>query len=531
MKRFVFRVDSSFEIGSGHLIRCRSLAYELKNQGAEIFFITKNLEGNLINLINNEFFTYEITSDKNYSAIEKKNYQCNYYKNLKSTQEEDAIKTLEILDSKINKVIDWIVIDHYSIDSTWSDFIKNSKSNYLKTVKFFVIDDLINRSLKADILLNQNFQRENIFQKYKKILSVKSKILIGPKFSLLSKDYAKLHKCAKIRISITNILVYFGGVDKENYTLEVINKLKSFGLKKIKVFIVIGNQNKNKVSIYKSIKYIRNFHIYIQLKSIAELMLESDLYIGSSGTTTVERFCLGLPSMVKAISPDQIEIIKSLENSKLTKSFEFNNFEKILREFFDNKNLLSSMSGLNLSLNDGLGTKRLCLNLLLNFFPLKIRDACISDLQLLYNWVNEKRVRKFSFNKNKISEKEHKNWLQNSLNDMDKYIFIITNPYDLPIAQTRFEKRGEILKIDISIDKEYRGNNLATNILKLAFLEISKKFNSKIYVIAEIKKENEASIKAFKNLKYYEKIFDKKESKFIFKFDLSNKDLLNYLIL
>lgn len=528
MKRFLFRVDSSFEIGSGHLIRCRSLAYELRNQGAEIFFISKNLEGNLIQIIRNKFFTHEISPTKNSNTIDE-DYKWPYYKNLKSTQEEDALETIEIINYKIKKKIDWIIIDHYSLDYKWSDFIKNSKSDYIKKAKIFVIDDLININLKADILLNQNFYREKKIEKYNKKILNKSKFLMGPKFSLLSKDYEILRKSAKKRISVNNILIYFGGVDKDNNTLKVINKLKNFHIKKIKVSIVIGIQNKNIKSIQNSIRSIRNYQIYVQLESIAELMLKSDLFIGSSGTTTLERFCLGIPSMVKAISPDQTEIIKALEDSKLTKSFEFNNFEEILIQFFQNKNLLSSMSQANLLLNDGLGTKRLCLQLLHNFYPLKIRNASISDLELLFSWVNEEKVRKFSFEEHNITMREHENWLKNSLNDFDKYIFIITNIYDLPIAQTRFEKNGEILKIDISIDKDYRGNNLATNILKISLKEILNKFKSKIYVIAEIKNENEASIKAFTNLKYYEKIYDEIENKFIFKFDLSNRDLLNLI--
>ena len=70
MKRFIFRVDSSLEIGSGHQIRCRSLAYELRNQGGEIFFISKNLEGHLIKLIRNQFCTHEITSTKNSNTVD-----------------------------------------------------------------------------------------------------------------------------------------------------------------------------------------------------------------------------------------------------------------------------------------------------------------------------------------------------------------------------------------------------------------------------------------------------------------------------
>ena len=155
MKTILFRTDASFEIGSGHIIRCKNLARELENLGGEIFFITKDLKGNLINLLKEEFKTYTISSndkfDKKYKA-ERKNEP--YEKYIKSSQAEDASQTLKLIESEFKKEIDWIIIDHYTLDDHWKKVIENSKSKLLKNVKYLIIDDLINRNLNADIILN-----------------------------------------------------------------------------------------------------------------------------------------------------------------------------------------------------------------------------------------------------------------------------------------------------------------------------------------------------------------------------------------
>ena len=52
MKKATFRVDSSTKIGAGHLMRCLTIADELKKCGYEVTFICRNLSGNLISLIN-----------------------------------------------------------------------------------------------------------------------------------------------------------------------------------------------------------------------------------------------------------------------------------------------------------------------------------------------------------------------------------------------------------------------------------------------------------------------------------------------
>ena len=49
--KVVFRVDASLQMGTGHVMRCLTLANELKQQNHEIVFICRELTGNLILLI------------------------------------------------------------------------------------------------------------------------------------------------------------------------------------------------------------------------------------------------------------------------------------------------------------------------------------------------------------------------------------------------------------------------------------------------------------------------------------------------
>lgn len=52
--RILIRCDASLSIGSGHVIRCRSLARELHRRGAEVSFLCRRQPDDLINLLEPE---------------------------------------------------------------------------------------------------------------------------------------------------------------------------------------------------------------------------------------------------------------------------------------------------------------------------------------------------------------------------------------------------------------------------------------------------------------------------------------------
>ena len=55
MKSILFRCDASHLIGSGHVMRCRTLARELRRRGAVVTFLCRRQVGDLIFLLEKEF--------------------------------------------------------------------------------------------------------------------------------------------------------------------------------------------------------------------------------------------------------------------------------------------------------------------------------------------------------------------------------------------------------------------------------------------------------------------------------------------
>ena len=167
----VFRVDSSIQIGSGHLMRCLTLADNL-NCETKTLFIARDLDGNLNNMISRRF---------KLSVLPKKNHNNlnGYEKWLTVSQEQDAQETIEIIK---NLKIDLLIVDSYAIDEKWENLIRP----YVKRI--MVIDDLANRKHDCDILLDQNFYC-NASNRYKKIVSENCQLLLGPKYVLLRDEF------------------------------------------------------------------------------------------------------------------------------------------------------------------------------------------------------------------------------------------------------------------------------------------------------------------------------------------------------
>ena len=335
MKNNLFiRVDSSPEIGIGHMMRCLTLAQELKNNFDKIIFLTQKDSGNFIGTImKNEFEVIFIPTTNN---------DPNIIKNLITAYSENK---------------NFLLIDHYDIDTDFESSLKNIFE------RIFVIDDLANRKHDCDLLIDQNYYRD-LNQRYEKLIQNDTITLLGPKYAIIRPEFRKINKkTIKKNSQIKKILVSFGGSDPTNECKKVLDALCSIENSKFEIIVAAGIYNHKFEQLKKLYEKYSNIKIYSHVNDLSRLMLNSDLFIGAGGTTTWERFYMGLPSIVTIISDDQKESIEFLSdmghviNLGLAKNVTSKTYVQTLQK--PNSDLIYNMSLHNQKLVDGNGSNRI----------------------------------------------------------------------------------------------------------------------------------------------------------------------------
>ena len=231
----VIRADASLKIGTGHVMRCLTLALELKKQGARVEFICRTHDGNLIEHIQQDgYVVHSLAIDARFQQAPSSLFHADW---LGATQNGDAELCKAILE-RLNA--DWVIVDHYSIDFKWEKEIR-------KTAKrIMVIDDLADRKHDCDLLLDQNLGR--VPSDYSSLVPDACSVFSGPSNALIREEFWKLrYKKKNSNKSNLNILIFFGGIDVDDYTGRTVGLVHSIGL--VNVEVVIGRNNINQKTI------------------------------------------------------------------------------------------------------------------------------------------------------------------------------------------------------------------------------------------------------------------------------------------
>ncbi|WP_276675853.1 UDP-2,4-diacetamido-2,4,6-trideoxy-beta-L-altropyranose hydrolase [Selenomonas artemidis] len=287
-----FRVDSSIQIGSGHLMRCLTLAERLhKRENASILFVVRDLEGALIDLIRLQGYSVLVLP---HAADQRKDLS-GYEAWLTVDQETDALETAMILRGEA--WIDFLIIDSYAIDERWERKIRP----YVGQIA--VIDDLANRVHDCDILLDQNFYSDKDVR-YQGLVPESCRCFLGPQYVLLRQEFYDVGLRLRKRTGIETILVFYGGVDLTNETEKAIFAIQKSGIT-AHVDVIVGQGNPHKEKIRKLCNQYENMMYHCQVSNIGDYMNAADISLGGGGTATWERCFLGLPTLVTSIADNQ----------------------------------------------------------------------------------------------------------------------------------------------------------------------------------------------------------------------------------
>lgn len=482
-----FRADASVQIGSGHVMRCLTLADSLRGKGAEASFVCRDHEGNLCGLI----------EERGFPVIRLPAGKADTW--LGEDQETDARQTMAALE-ELGKP-DWLVVDHYSIDSKWESELRKMAG------RIMVIDDLANRPHDCDLILDQNLYA-GMDNRYEGLVSEKCVVFLGPKYALLRPEFAKARENMRERDGlIRRIFIFFGGSDLTNETAKAIEAVGMLNRPEIAVDVVIGATNPNQSEIQALCDAMPHARLHVQASNMAELMSEADLSIGAGGGTTWERCCLGLPTITVSLAANQCSGSEALALKGaaiyLGRAAEIDAplIRSALETSFASRNLLLSCINAMDTLVDGKGAERIVDHFMAK--SLDLRRAGPDDCEGIYRWRNAVETRRFSGDPEPITYETHVAWYRKMLSDQNHEI-LIGELDGIPVGVIRFDRENEHATVSVYLIPGNEGRGLGKRLIHQGTCWIAEHWSIKV-IVAEIHPENVASVAAFEAVGFRKK--------------------------
>lgn len=303
--RIAFRTDASIQIGTGHVMRCLTLADALRARGAETLFLCRPHPGHLLELISGRGHRAVALPAPEVAASLAQPAHADW---LGTTWARDAEHTRAAIG---DEALDWLVVDHYALDSRWEAELRKS------CAALMAIDDLADRPHDCDLLLDQNLGRRT--EDYASLLRPGTPVLVGPQNALLRPEFTQLRAESLARRThpqLEQVLITMGGVDKHNVTGQVLDALDACTLPpQLRLTVVMGPHAPCLAQVQtRAALMSRPTRVLVGVTNMARLMVDSDLAIGAAGSTSWERCCLGLPSYLLVLAANQSEAAAALQD-------------------------------------------------------------------------------------------------------------------------------------------------------------------------------------------------------------------------
>jgi len=285
-------------------MRCLTLADALKKHGVACYFICREHPGHLLELVKSRGHkTHPLPIGDSQNDAPPHPTHAHW---LGIGWREDANQTLSYIKGLD---IDWLIIDHYALDILWEEQLRTHCK------KLMVIDDLADRNHTCDLLLDQTLDRQA--ESYKNLVPPGSRLLLGAEYALLRPEFAALRADSLKRRQHSNLkklLIFMGGMDQDNSTGQILSTLAGSQLPEdVLVCVVMSSRAPWLEQIEKqALASHLNVRVYVDVKNMASLMAECNLAIGAGGSTSWERCCLGLPTILFVTAKNQITIASNI---------------------------------------------------------------------------------------------------------------------------------------------------------------------------------------------------------------------------
>ncbi len=333
----LFRADANKEIGTGHVMRCLSIAKGFNAKGEKVLFITADHNGD--ELIKQNGFQ-SLCLESNWKAM------------------DDEIDIIKYHLSQMHPSI--LVVDSYFVTQKYFSEISN-------VVKVVYIDDFNKEMWNVDTLINYNIYSQSL--DYSIYNDTRTELILSPKYAPL-RDEFKSYPPHNIK-KVTDVMVSAGGSDPQKITERLMNNVCD-NYPDIDFHFIVGALNPRLDTIKNISQNKANIVLHINEKNMSALMNKCDIAISAAGTTLYELCACGIPTITYTLADNQLmaaeqfsnkEIMLSVGDCRNDDSF-ISRVEKALCNLVEDMELRKTMSNRMHSLVDGNGVERIIEKLL-----------------------------------------------------------------------------------------------------------------------------------------------------------------------
>lgn len=495
--KVALRTDASARIGTGHLMRCLTLADALRAGGASTRFVCRGLPQSIGQLVverGHELVALPDAAPRAAGTTRPdaggEDAEPAHASWLGATQADDAEATLAALAP--GGPWDWLVVDHYALDARWESRLRACATRIL------AIDDLADRRHDCDALLDQNLHA-GAHARYEGLLPPGCRALLGPRYALLRPEFAEARARLRTRgDAVGRVLVFFGGVDAGNLTGVGLDAL-DVAAADLDVDVVIGAAHPAREAIVARCTARPRTTCHVQASNMAGLIAAADVAVGAAGVATWERCALGLPALAVAVADNQRPLLREAARAGLVLGPEIDAADPAelalhLRALIGNAALRAHLSRRALDAVDARGTPRVAR--LMAGPVVSVRPANAADSRELFEWRNAPEVRRFSRNEAPIAREEHDRWLAAVLADPDR-LLLVGHEGATPVGVVRYDVSGDDAEVSIHLAPGRGGRGAGSALLAAAERWLVARRPGVRTLLAEVRAGNDVSHRLF----------------------------------
>ena len=272
------RADGNEEIGTGHIMRCLSIAAAHRKSNGDCVFLTADTK--MKPLLDEQGFRV-ICIDSTWNDLDKET------------------EKMEVLIRKHG--IKKLLVDSYFIARDYLERLhKLTYLIYMDDIDAFIYpcSELINYNIYAD-KLDYPTRYPN------------TKLKLGPAYVPLREEFSNL-ALRQIRKQVKKVLVTTGGSDPFNVAGEIVrHAVEQSNLSGLHYDIVAGRFNMHLSDLHELSKQHPDITIHQNVSEISKLMIDCDIAVSAGGSTLYELCACSVPTIVFSMADNQIPAVSA----------------------------------------------------------------------------------------------------------------------------------------------------------------------------------------------------------------------------